>query len=233
VALVAGFVILAASRMNVTAQTTVPTLGGHPDFSGYWELRFDSLNVPRASLTPSAVAAAAARERRDLEAIRACTNVGVPMLMEDRAPLDIRHSPTTLAVIARSPSSVRYIYLDGRGHPEKDELEETTNGHSIGRWQGDSLIVDTIGLNERGITSIPGGGGRTTHAHLTERFRLIDADRLAVTSTWEDPTVFVKPHTYEVRYYRVPEPLEPRVVNCVANDPARSKFLLEAPAAVK
>jgi hypothetical protein len=215
------------------AQGARPAVAGHPDFSGYWELRFDSMNVPKALLTADAAARSEARAHKDVEAIRDCTNVGMPALMNDRAPIDIRHSPSRIAIIARSPSSARYIYLDDRGHPQKDELEETTNGHSVGRWQGDGLIVDTIGLNDRGVTSIPGGGARTPRSLLTEKFRLVDADRLSVTFTWEDATVFQKPHTYEFWYYRVPAPLEPRVFNCLPNDPARSKFLLEPPSPVK
>jgi hypothetical protein len=226
----AALVAVLAAGVVASAQSALPAVGGHPDFSGYWELRFDSMNVPKALLTADAAARSEARAHKDVEAIRDCTNVGMPALMNDRAPIDIRHSPSRIAIIARSPSSARYIYLDDRGHPQKDELEETTNGHSVGRWQGDGLIVDTIGLNDRGVTSIPGGGARTPRSHLTERFRLVDADRLSVTFTWEDATVFQKPHTYEFWYYRVPAPLEPRVFNCLPNDPARSKFLLEPPA---
>src|SRR2546422_170699 len=80
------------------------------------------------------------QRRQDDEAIRWCINVGVPALMGDRAPLDIRQSATVTAVVAKSPSSVRYIYTDGRHHPDKDDLEPTTNGHSIGQWEGDTFV---------------------------------------------------------------------------------------------
>jgi hypothetical protein len=212
----------------VVAQGSVPMKNGRPDFSGYWELRFDSTNVPPAAFTASAAPAVQEARGKDLEAIRACTNVGMPALMADRAPLDIRHGASQIGIVARSPSSVRYIYLDDRGHPDKDELEETTNGHSIGRWDGDSLIVDTIGFGERGITAIPGGGRRTAASHLVERFRLLDGERLEVTSTWDDRAMFSRPHTYAFLYYSVRNAAEPRVFNCLPNDPVRSKFLLES-----
>jgi hypothetical protein len=199
----------------------------HPDLSGYWELRYDSFSVPAASLIDSGVAAAATQARNDLEAIRWCNNLGVPYMMGDRSPLDIRQSPNVIGMVAKPPSSTRYIYTDGRSHPAKDEYDPTTNGHSIGHWEGETLIVDTNGFNDRGATRIPGGGIRTPDSHLTERYRLRDGgNRLSVTFTWEDPKVFQTPHTYEFRYYRIPAISEPRVFACDANDMERANFLL-------
>jgi len=208
-----------------------PASGGHPDFSGYWELRFDSFNVPDAALTPQAQMARETQRKKDVDAIRGCVNVGMPALMNDRATLDIRQSPTVIGIVARSPSSTRYIYTDGRKHPDAAELETTTNGHSIGRWDGNTLAVDTIGLNERGITAIPGGGYRTTKSHLVEQYRLsADGQQLVVTFTWTDAGVFRRPHSYAFRYYKVRSISEPRVLNCIQNDAERTRFLTEAPA---
>ena len=203
----------------------------HPDFSGYWELRFDSFNVPAAALTVQAQAAAEGRRKKDLDAIRGCVNVGVPALMNDHATLDIRQSGSVIGMVAKSPSSARYVYIDGRKHPDAEELEGTTNGHSIGRWEGGTLVVDTVGFNERGISAIPGGGYRTARSHLTEQYRLsADGQQLVVTFTWTDATVFRRPHAYSFRYYKVPSISEPRVTNCIANDADRARFLTEAPA---
>ena len=204
----------------------------HPDLSGYWELRYDSFNVPQASLTPGTLAGEAAQIRHDIEAVRWCDPIGVPAIMGDRAPIDLRQSASVIGIVAKPQSSERYIYLDGRKHPEKDELEGTTNGHSIGRWEDEVLVVDTIGFNDRGITRLPGGGVRTSNSHLTERYRLLsNGRRLDVKFTWEDATVFTKPHTYELRYYRVPEISDPRIFPCNAKDPERARFLMEPPAA--
>ena len=142
------------------------------DLSGYWELRYDSFNVPRASVTPGTLAGAAAQIRHDIEAVRWCDPMGMPAIMGDRAPIDLRQSASVIGIVAKPQSSERYIYLDGRKHPEKDELDPTTNGHSIGQWEGQTLVVDTIGFNDRGVTRLPGGGLRTPNSHLTERYRL-------------------------------------------------------------
>lgn len=221
---------IACSCAAVLAQGAAP----HPDLSGYWELRYDSFNVPRAALTPAAQTATAARLKKDADAMRACINIGMPALMNDHSTLDIRQSPSVIGMVAKSPSSTRYVYIDGRQHPDADELDATTNGHSIGRWEGDALLVDTIGFNERGITAIPGGGYRTTRSHLVEQYRLsADGQQLTVTFTWTDPVVFRQPHVYAFRYYRVPSISEPRTSNCLGSDPERARFLTAAPAPIR
>lgn len=201
----------------------------HPDITGYWELRFDSESVPAALLVrPSEAATELAQRRHDIEWIRYCVPLGVPYILGDRSPIDIRQSATVTAMVSRVPSSSRYIFTDGRKHPEKNDLDATTNGHSIGRWEGDTFIVDTIGFNDRGVTRIPGGGVRTPNSHLIERYKLLnDGARLSATFTWEDPQ-FQKPHSYEFRYYRISRIDEPRVLPCDAGDQDRTKFLMGA-----
>jgi hypothetical protein len=223
--LVSSLAVPLLTAMPLAAQTR-SAAGNVPNFSGYWELRFDSFSVPRAPLTTEATAGEAAQTRRDLEAIRSCVPMGVPALMSDRPVLNIQHSSTTIGMVPKGPASVRYIHLDGRPHPPADEWEGATNGHSIGRWEGDTLVVETIGFNDRGVTSIPGGGWRRPESKLTERYRLLSNGLvLSVTFLWEDSQIFQKPHSYEFRYYRVPQIVEPRTHNCLANDADRATFI--------
>jgi hypothetical protein len=225
----AVLLVVVTWSISALAQSGTPT--ARPDISGYWELRFDSFNVPRASLTTAAQGALEMRRSKDQDAIRGCVNVGMPAVMDDRGVLDIRQSPSVVGMVARSPSSTRYIYTDGRKHPDAEELEGTTNGHSIGRWQAETLVVDTVGFNERGITAIPGGGYRTSRSHLIESYRLAaSGDQLTVTFTWTDATVFRTPHSYTFRYYKLRSIPEPRVLNCIQNDTDRARFLTERPA---
>lgn len=223
---VAAALLVSVSSLAAQGVARAPV---RPDFSGYWELRLDSFNVPPAMLTPQAAAAAPARAKSDADALSRCVLVGMPAVMDDRATLDVRHAPSVMGIVAKSPSSTRYIYLDGRSHPQDDELEPTTNGHSVGKWDGDTLVVDTVRFNDRGVTRIPGGGYRTAASHLVERYRLLeDGRRLSVVFTWEDPMVFQQPHTYEFRYYKVEQITEPRMFNCFAT-PDRTRFLTGMP----
>ena len=64
-------------------------------------------------------------------------------------------------------------------------------------------MIDTLGF--RGFAGVPGGGRRGPETHLTERYRLADnGQRLVVSFTWDDPTIYAKPHSYDLNYYRMP-----------------------------
>jgi hypothetical protein len=205
----------------------VPTdAAGLPDLSGYWELRFDSRSVSPASLTPEATANLASQRSHDRLAVRWCANAGMPYIMGDSAPLDIRQGSKDIAIVAKTVSSVRYIFIDGRNHPDADILDPTTNGNSVGHWEGDTLVVGTVGFGDHGITSIPGGGYRTPNSHLVEHFRLLNGGKqLSVIFTWDDPKIFQKPHSYEFRYYRVAQSGYQLQYPCDARDAERAKFL--------
>ena len=226
---ISGLTVLLFSLMVASAAAQQPQ--SKPDISGFWELRFDSKNVPRASLdakvTPKDIEA---HRQKDLMAIRWCNFLGVPALME-QSPLDIRQGRVEIAIAAQPVSVARHIYTDGRDHVNADIFDPTTNGHSIGRWQGDTLVVDTVGFAaDRGVTSIPGGGYKTSATHLTERYRLLNGGKqLSVTFTWEDPNVFAKPHTYEFRYYRAPKDTNARNWSCDPFDEDRARFLTQSP----
>jgi hypothetical protein len=148
-----------------------------------------------------------------------------------QSPIEIVQNTNGREVTIMSPvrSPARHIYTDGRGHANPETFDSVSNGHSIGHWEGTTLVVDTIGFSEEGITGIPGGGRRTRASHLVERFHLVDANHLAVVSTWEDANVFAKPHTYEVRYFRAPRFTELREFDCNASDETRAKYLLASP----
>lgn len=201
------------------------------DLSGFWELRYDSRNIPKASLTPAAANADKdARAARDLYAIRWCNHVGVPFMMDDGSPIDIRQGKNEIAITSQSNSPVRHVYTDGRKHPSPDVFDSTSLGNSIGRWKEDTLIVDTIGFNDVGLNAIPGGGYRNENSHLIEQYKLTDEGRkLLVTFTWIDDKVFTKPHTYAYMYEKLPASTTPREWLCDPMDGARARFLLDPP----
>jgi len=82
--------------------------------------------------------------------------------------------------------------MDGRKHPE--DPSPTWYGHSIGRWEGDTLVVDTIGLNDK-FWLDPGGTPHTEKLHLVERYTRTDFTTLRREVTVEDPGAFTRPFT--------------------------------------
>jgi hypothetical protein len=98
--------------------------------------------------------------------------------------------PELLVALREDVAGFRQIFLDGRAHPER--LDPSWMGHSIGYWEGDTLVVDTIGFNDRGWTDIY---PRTESLHMQERYTRIDYGRLEVVATFDDPGVFQAPWT--------------------------------------
>jgi hypothetical protein len=202
----------------------------HPDLSGLWQLRDDSKKVPPSALTPAAEATAKEDRARQaageivIPASRWCHPLGVPFVMGDSAPLDIAQSKYEVAIMAEVQSSARHIYIDGRKHVDMKDFDPTTTGNSIGHWEGRALVVDTIGFNERGNTSIPGGGHRGPGSHLVEHFTMDEAgNSLKVQFTWTDPGVFTEPHSYEFTYYRAAPGSISLEYFCDASDSARGR----------
>ena len=181
------------------------------DISGFWVLSFDGRKVPAAKLLPRVTRAMLdLHARRDVHAMRWCNLLGTPFVMDSGSPIDIRQGPTTIIIAPENNPAPRYLYLN-RKHVGADIYDASTNGDSIASWEGDTLVVDTVGFHPaRGITSLPGGGFKTDKSHLVERYRLLEnGDVLSVTFTWTDPTVFAAPHSYEFRYSRLPSTYEP------------------------
>jgi len=206
----------------------------HPDLSGFWERTYlDSEHVPRAQLTPRVTRALVdAQAKKDFKAIRWCNIVGMPAIMASPRPLDIRQTDRMLVIAAEINAATRYIYLNRTAHIDKEIFDATTNGDSTGRWEGDTLVVDTVGFDpNKGLTAIPGGGFRTANSHLVERYRLLNnGSMLSVTFTWTDPGVYRTPHTYEFRYARLPKDYEARLpLNCDPFDEGRTAFLNARP----
>lgn len=196
------------------------------DLSGFWTLRHDSKVVGEAVLTDAFKNAEGQRKFNDIVTwpSRWCHPLGTPFIMGDSAPLDLVQSSRELAIIAEVQSAARHIYLDGREHPDMEGFDPTTNGHSIGRWEGHVLVVDTVGFNELGNRMIPGGGLRGLTSHLVERYELRDnGDALKVSFTWTDSNVFAQPHTYEFTFFKTAADEYAREYFCDASDPARGE----------
>ena len=216
--------LLACAATAATAQSPPAR-----DLSGFWELSFDSRKIPAANLLPSVTPAMLAeRGKMDSHAIRWCNTLGVPFIMDAGRPLDIRQGATAIIIAPENASGPRYFYLNRSGHISEDIFDPTTSGDSIAHWEGDTLVVDTIGFHEdRGVTSIPGGGFRTSTSRLAERYRLLEnGSVLSVVFTWTDPRIFRSPHSYEFRYYRLPANYEARTwLPCDPYNEVRAKFL--------
>jgi Carboxypeptidase regulatory-like domain len=168
---------------------------GQPDFSGYWQLiRTDPV---KPEMLPWAEALAKYRVDaaiKDSPSARCLPN-GVSRIDQ------LIQTPKYLVVLMEAPQSHRLIFLDGRDHPK--EPDPTWFGHSVGKWNGDTLVVDRIGFNEGSWLDAPQGLPHTDLLHVVERYRRPDLGHLEVETTIDDPGAYVRPWTrkgaYELR----------------------------------
>ena len=234
IAIAAAALLVASAATAQRGRGAVPAAAFDPhDISGYWELSFDSRHVPPAALAASVTPAMrAAKRKQDEYATRWCNWIGMPAAMDATRPIDIRQGRREIVMNFETIATPRHIYLDRTKHIDKDVYDATTMGDSIGRWEGDTLVVDTVGFDgAKGLSAIPGGGFRTSESHLVERYRLMNnGGALSVTFTWSDPRVYRTPHTYEYRYYRAPASYEAQPpIWCDPFDEGRAAFLTGSP----
>jgi hypothetical protein len=118
----------------------------------------------------------------------ACTpNSPVETMFDPFAAIELRQFPDVVLLLARDDHAVRRVYVDGRGHPPN--WQPTWMGHSIGRYEGDTLIVDTVGF--KGNRWLDSQGHPHSEAlHLVERFRRVDAKTLEYEVSIEDPVAY-------------------------------------------
>jgi len=103
-------------------------------------------------------------------------------------------------IFAGERGGVRHIFLDGRAHPSP--WTPTPAGHSVGHYDGTTLVVETTGFTPG---AVPGGGLRTAETVLVERFEISpDGRRLTITYTWNDPKIYQAPHVYRYYFERAP-----------------------------
>jgi hypothetical protein len=128
-------------------------------------------------------------------------------------------------VYAGERGGVRHIYMDGRKHPDLSRWTPIAAGHSTGRFEGSTLIVETVGFT---AGAVPGGGWRTPETQLTERFEVQpDGKSLRVTYTWTDPKIFAKPHTYRLIFDRAPGDVTYAFDEwCDASDPVEGQSIV-------
>ncbi len=101
--------------------------------------------------------------------------------------------------------AVRHVYTDGRSHPPKDELWPTLMGDSIGHWEGDTLVVNTIATRKRLYMGELSGFfvPMSDQLHFTERIRMVNHDQMQIDYTVEDPVALTKPIHATITYTRV------------------------------
>jgi hypothetical protein len=125
-----------------------------------------------------------------------CLPMGIMQFHTQGAPRKFIQTPRVLVVLYEASSGMRQIFTDGRALPKADP-QPWWYGYSIGKWEGDTLIVETTGLRDGGWLDII-GSPLTDAARLTERFTRLNYGRMRIDVTVDDPKAYTKPWTVRV-----------------------------------
>lgn len=210
----------AAPAQESAGQTAIPRADGYaelerlPDWSGVWNPDWSLLFAPgggrqapaQPRLTPEAQEKLDAFRKRQQEhgvdqtAQINCIPPGMPGIMRQPYPIEFIFSPGRVTIFAETYGQTRRIYTDGR--PLPDDPEPYFNGTSVGRWEGDTLVVDTVGFNPlvTYIAGVPHGD----QMHIHERIWLEKPDVMRVETTITDPGVLAEPYVQQLAYKREP-----------------------------
>ena len=219
--------VLAAVALASPAAAAAPAKV--PNWTGIWERQGSILFDPdarpgrpqRPPLRPEAQAAydkilaAAAAGNPIADPGAACLPAGMPRVMVMTYPMEILQTANQVTIIAEWSSQTRRIFTDGRGHPA--DPDPTYQGHSVGHWEGDTLVIDTIGV--RGDTVFDSTGlGHSDKMHISERMRLSAPGILEDQLTIEDPVSFTQPWVITRKYKRAEPGFEIMEYVCQENN---------------
>ncbi len=178
-----------------------PHLGSSPGNTGYFEIRpggGGGIGYPSADDLPLRPWARALMEYRgSLSGVYPpgvnCKPTGGPGFFNSPGfeIVEVPELEKLFIVNIAGPHSWRVVYMDGREHPE--DLRPTYLGHSIGRWEGDTLIIDTVGFNEK--LWMRGQAPTTNQLHLTERITRPNLQTIVYEVTFDDPGTLTEPYT--------------------------------------
>jgi hypothetical protein len=206
-------------------------VNGKPDFSGVWESRVPPSGRLGGAMVPSIGdapplanfvnvganmkdglpftpwAAELRKQRMDAHSKdnpdAHCLPLGFMQLHTHSQPRKIVHTKDEMVIMYEANYGLRQIFIDGRALPTNDP-QPWWDGYSVGRWDGDTLVVETGGFRDDGWLDV-NGSPFTSSTRLTERFRRVNYGRLEIDITIEDPKAYTRPWTVRVNQRLIPD----------------------------
>jgi hypothetical protein len=129
-----------------------------------------------------------------------CNPAGIPRILFFPQPFEIFQTPERVFMFFEREHEWRQIWTDGRGHP--NDLDSTWMGDSIGKWEGDTFVVDTVGLNEKSWLDFY-GDPHSDQIHLVERFKRVDHDTLTLQLIVDDPKAYTATWVGDTKTYKL------------------------------
>jgi hypothetical protein len=172
-----------------------PAQKNRPNLEGAWRIQYTPNLADALGRQPPYTPYGAERWRTvdtSKDPTGLCLPPGPSRVLTSPFPFLLVQRDDRIALLFEYQTIWRVIYMDGRGHPDDIADYPEFMGHSIGRWDGDTLVVDTVGINERSWLDTA-GHEHSGKLHLTERFRRVGEDKIEWTVTFDDPVFFARP----------------------------------------
>jgi hypothetical protein len=165
-----------------------------PDLNGVWSAPFTPDISKTLGHQPPFTPYAAERFKKEDEIddpLTQCLPIGPARgIQAGIMPFQIVQTPAVTAILFENQHTFRIIHTDGRSHPQ--DVDPTWFGDSIGKWEGDTLVVDTVGLNDRTWLDTA-GHEHSDQLHLVEKFQKTGNNNIKWTVTFEDPKFYTEP----------------------------------------
>ena len=217
-----GIAVIVVTAASLGAQITIPTTlppatraggnittkapegplprqaNGRPDLTGLWLRRGGTGNIaqglPKGETMP--LLPATLKRMQALQANEDPQTNCLPLATPRGNPYPFRfvETPTHLFIINESMHGYRQVFMDGRAHPPADERIPSWHGHSIGRWEKDTLVIDTVGFND--LTWFDNYGHlHSDRLHVVERVTRLNLGNLNLDFLIDDPGAYSRPFT--------------------------------------
>jgi hypothetical protein len=152
-----------------------------------------------------------------------CLPMGITQFHMHGQPRKIMQSPNVIAIMYEANYGLRYIYTDGRTLPPQGEVQPFWYGYSVGRWEGDTLVVETNNLRDDGWLDVR-GAPLTDQARVVERIRRPNYGKLEIDITIEDPKAYTKPFTVRVNHQISPDD---EIIEFICNENQQFRRLIK------
>ena len=196
----ASSVVLAADSVTRTSGVSSASIKSLPDWGGLWELTF---NPGAAAPEPPSFTPVYAKKLAEFEGEQArgghedlpsanCVPPGMPAIMMQPYPIEFLMTPGKITIAIEAFSQMRRVFMDGRKHPANPDA--TFNGHSVGRWEAGTLVIDTVGVTTDVPIGFNWGMRHSDQMRIEERLSTSDPETMQLRTTITDPIALTKPY---------------------------------------
>jgi hypothetical protein len=212
----------APNKAPAASKPAPRTPDGKPDLSGFWKgpLVFGGMfkSVGGPPFTPAGQVAFQYNVTKSINPEGLCLFAGIPRASISGVPFEIVQNANRVVFLYELMTTFRSIPVDGRDHPAAADIEPSFFGNGIGKWDGDTLVIDSVGFKDKLSWLDDDAHPHSDAMHVVERWSRPDAGHLAHEVWVEDPKFYTKPWTFKRVFTTMPAGQELYEMACDENN---------------